>query len=417
MKLANFYYPRSVLKLLVIGFVVVSLPLVVALINAAISVQRLANQSEAAVDQAVQAARSSRQLMEQVLSMERVVRQYLILGDAGLLDDYVKVRTNFKRTTSELSLLPLDEQQLRDLKHAVDEEEAFYEILIKAPAQSDERLALIEGYVELSALARGMAKGLYPVELRADGLMQALDRMGGQRGHLDTRLTELASQLAEGDSPVSTLETERQAALQERVHSEKALAAARSALEGIDNELRGYEQTRHQRDEQALAQREKIGQRKLDQQALAIKAEQLSGAVVEAGFVLADVVATLAEDADVAAWEKAVTDFDAKLRRLEPVNLAAIAEHAEAAQRKEYLDAQDADLTAALDQAEDRRLVLRQRAVAGVEQDELLAGVDQETRISNIQHVRIFVQCLENTIHRRRRSVQPVRIEYARTIE
>ena len=40
------------------------------------------------------------------------------------------------------------------------------------------------------------------------------------------------------------------------MRTEKALAAARSALEGIDNELRGYEQTRHQRDEQALAQRE-----------------------------------------------------------------------------------------------------------------------------------------------------------------
>src|SRR3546814_12709322 len=48
-----------------------------------------------------------------------------------------------------------------------------------------------------------------------------------------------------------------------------------------------------------------------------------------------------------------VTDCDAKLRRLEPVNLAAIAEHAEAAQRKEYLDVQDADLTTALDTLED----------------------------------------------------------------
>src|SRR5882672_9635261 len=52
-----------------------------------------------------------------------------------------------------------------------------------------------------------------------------------------------------------------------------------------------------------------------------------------------------------------------------------------------------------------------------IDEDQLLAGVDQEARISNIQHVRIFVQCLENTIHRRRRSVQPVRIEYAGTIE
>src|SRR3546814_8838851 len=58
-------------------------------------------------------------------------------------------------------------------------------------------------------------------------------------------------------------------------------------------------------------------------------------------------------DREVSAWEKMVTDFDAKLRRLEPFNLAAIAEHAEAAQRKEYLDAQDADLTTALDTLED----------------------------------------------------------------
>ncbi|MCJ0824950.1 chromosome segregation protein SMC [Luteimonas sp. 50] len=184
-------------------------------------------------------------------------------------------------------------------------------------------------------------------------LAQSLERMGGQRGQLDTRLAELASQLADGDSPGSTLESERQAALEERVRTEKALAAARSALEGIDNELRGHEQTRHQRDEQALAQREKIGQRKLDQQALEIKAGQLSHAVADAGFVLEDVVNSLAEDADAGAWEKAVTDFDAKLRRLEPVNLAAIAEHAEAAQRKEYLDAQDADLTSALETLED----------------------------------------------------------------
>src|SRR5207245_2150727 len=52
-----------------------------------------------------------------------------------------------------------------------------------------------------------------------------------------------------------------------------------------------------------------------------------------------------------------------------------------------------------------------------IDEDSLLAGVDQEARISNIQHVRISVQCLYNTIHRRLRSVQPLRIEYAGTIE
>jgi chromosome segregation protein len=201
--------------------------------------------------------------------------------------------------------------------------------------------------------AHALALTLESQRAQIVALSQALERMGGQRNQLDSRLTELASQLTDGDAPVNALESERQAALEERVRTEKALAAARSTLEGIDNELRGYEQTRHQRDEQALAQREKISQRKLDQQALVIKADQLSAAVVEAGFVLDEVMTTLVADADVSAWEKAVTDFDAKLRRLEPVNLAAIAEHAEAAQRKEYLDAQDADLTSALETLED----------------------------------------------------------------
>jgi chromosome segregation protein len=184
-------------------------------------------------------------------------------------------------------------------------------------------------------------------------LAQALERMGGQRGQLDTRLGELASQLAEGDAPVNALEAERQAALEERVRTEKALAAARTTLDGIDNELRGYEHTRQQRDEQALAQRERIGQRKLDQQALDIRAGQLTEAIAQSGFVLEDVMNTLSDDADAGAWEKAVTDLDGKLRRLEPVNLAAIQEHAEAAQRKEYLDAQDIDLTTALETLED----------------------------------------------------------------
>jgi chromosome segregation protein len=202
--------------------------------------------------------------------------------------------------------------------------------------------------------AHALALTLESQRTQVAALAQSLERMGSQRGQLDNRLGELASQLAgDADDPVAALEQQRQLALEQRVVAEKGLAAARSTLEGIDNELREYEQTRHQRDEQALAQREAISQRRLDQQALAIHAEQLSGAVAEAGFVLEDVINGLAEDAEAPAWEKMVTDFDARLRRLEPVNLAAIQEHAEAAQRKEYLDAQDADLTTALETLED----------------------------------------------------------------
>src|ERR1700686_2947886 len=56
-------------------------------------------------------------------------------------------------------------------------------------------------------------------------------------------------------------------------------------------------------------------------------------------------------------------------------------------------------------------------AGARIDEDQMLASVDQVACIDGIQHVRIFMQFLYNTIDRRLGSVQPVGIEYAGTIE
>ena len=227
--------------------------------------------------------------------------------------------------------------------------------------------------------AHALALTLESQRTQIASLSQALERMGGQRGHLDSRLEELTLQLSEGDSPVQELEAQRQAALEHRVTADRQLAEARSLLEGIDNELRKYEQTRQQRDEQALAQRERISQRKLDQQALALKAEQLSEAVVASGFVLDDVINTLPEVADIREWEQIVTQIDGRMRRLEPVNLAAIHEYGEASQRSEYLDAQHVDLTTALETLEEaiRKIDRETRGRFKDTFDRVNAGVQQ----------------------------------------
>ena len=164
----DFYYPKSFFKLLLIAFAAVALPLVIAFINAAVYVERLADQSQTVVVQAAQSARGSRLLTEQVTQLERTVRQYLILGDAALLDDYERLRRRFKATTSELSLLPLDDAQLKELNRTIDKEQELFDLLRRQPAQTEaaegaqraqrtrDREALIAGYVQLSDLARGM---------------------------------------------------------------------------------------------------------------------------------------------------------------------------------------------------------------------------------------------------------------------
>lgn len=150
------YYPRSFLGLLLLAFLLVAAPLVIAFYNAAVYVEQLAGQSQAAVSQAAKASRGSRLLVEQTTAFERVVRQYLILDDEGLLNDYARLRANFKANTSELSLQPLDELQLRELNSTIDMEQALYEQLMAKPAGTQDKTTLVSGYMVLSDLARNV---------------------------------------------------------------------------------------------------------------------------------------------------------------------------------------------------------------------------------------------------------------------
>jgi len=150
------YYPRSFLGLLLLAFLLVAAPLVIAFYNAAVYVEQLAGQSQTAVSQAARASRGSRLLVEQTTALERVVRQYVILDDEQLLDDYARLRSNFKVNTSELSLQPLDEVQLGELNSTIDMEQALYEQLIRRPVARQEKTALVGGYMVLSDVARNV---------------------------------------------------------------------------------------------------------------------------------------------------------------------------------------------------------------------------------------------------------------------
>lgn len=148
------YYPRSFLKLLVIGFTLVALPLIFALVNTAVSVDKLASQSEQTVYQAVQATQSSRRLAELLTSMERTARQMVILGDRSLLDAYGVAREQLLRTAKQFARLPFDIEQKRALDRIVRGEEEIYNVL-SDPSATPTRLAeTVRHFVDLAAEAR-----------------------------------------------------------------------------------------------------------------------------------------------------------------------------------------------------------------------------------------------------------------------
>ena len=109
------YYPRSFLKFILLGFLLVSLPLVYALAELILSLDRLQSQAQQAVTQAAEAGRASRQFYEHSVTLERIVRQYLILDDGALLEDYAPHPPGIPPAARALSQLPLEPAQAATL--------------------------------------------------------------------------------------------------------------------------------------------------------------------------------------------------------------------------------------------------------------------------------------------------------------
>ena len=145
--------PKSVLRLVLIGFLLVTLPLVFALLNATLYVDRLVGQGQNAILQAVQATKESSLMLEQVTAMERSAKQYLVLGDATLFNVYETTHESFQSSAKKLFTLPLEEAQWRILKELVEKEQDLFVVLRDHPYNSDVSVAAVSGFEKLRDLA------------------------------------------------------------------------------------------------------------------------------------------------------------------------------------------------------------------------------------------------------------------------
>ena len=100
-------YPRSFLRLIVLGNVLTVLPLLAAVGYASLTVADLARRSEVAVLQASRAATLGYALQEDLLHMERILRQYEVLRDASLLAEYATERKEWRRSAEEYASMSL----------------------------------------------------------------------------------------------------------------------------------------------------------------------------------------------------------------------------------------------------------------------------------------------------------------------
>lgn len=145
---------RSILQLILLGFVVVALPLVIALITAAVYVDRLTTHSKRSVFEAVAATQSSRMLAEHLTAMERSARQFQVLNDRALLEAYEARRRQLQDTVRELRMLDLKPVQRETVDTLIAQEDAVYRRLADPAARPAEITAAIETFPAINASAR-----------------------------------------------------------------------------------------------------------------------------------------------------------------------------------------------------------------------------------------------------------------------
>ena len=136
-------YPRSFVGMLFAGFLLITLPLVGALMYSAWNTDQLAQQSRSAVFSAAQASRASRSLVNRIASIERLAQQMALYPhDEKLAADFARLHEGFRGVADELSQVAVDEAQRAALARTL-EQEADLHVAVRAATGRSRDMARI----------------------------------------------------------------------------------------------------------------------------------------------------------------------------------------------------------------------------------------------------------------------------------
>jgi len=145
----KFRRPRSLNGLILVGFGFVALPLLLAVIWALVSLDRVAEQSERLVFTGVSAAENNRRLEEQLGTLERVARQYQVLRNPDSLQIMLEDLGSLQEQLTEMGPL-VAEANATELANSIGRGARTIVAVLSQPDIEDEQVtAAIERFAPM----------------------------------------------------------------------------------------------------------------------------------------------------------------------------------------------------------------------------------------------------------------------------
>ena len=273
-------------------------------------------------------------------------------------------RTRKTQLSGELSELQIQLDGLQERRTAA---ETRFEELDMQLADTQERHAQLDERVILSQRGLSECRDLQrAVERRAQEAEFALRTLQARQAEL-TRAVATATQqgeslLAEVQRAGEELSRLTDAAAQAGLHNalalklerERALASKRGEYDDLTSRLRSSDERRLQLERELDPLRQRITDFQLKEQAARLGCEQYQQLLQDAHAVL-ELLANSITQANVrlAGLQTAIDRLNIEVNALGAVNLAALEELTTARERKQFLDAQSADLNEAMTTLED----------------------------------------------------------------
>ncbi len=252
------------------------------------------------------------------------------------------------------------EEQLRESQRMFAQADSSLEELAALRSSLEARRAELRGELErVRAQAHEDREAVQKIRIQfesrrssKESAAQNLQRMQSQLGQFQAREQEIREQLEQRRAPLERNKTLLEEQLQQRVHVEQELAAARRQVEEVDNELRALDQDRMRIEQAVDAARSEVNEAEMALREVRVRREGVAEQLEQTEFQLDALLAGLDDSASIELWEEKLEKVRRRIDRLGPINLAAIDEFKEQSERKEYLDSQLADLTDALETLE-----------------------------------------------------------------